>query len=76
MLVCHSGDQLQEFSDSVNRNQFRKCVFTSRGQFIVAATAEKSEHDLRIWSIMGTFVKQLQGPKQGIFDIAVSFHLS
>src|SRR5271163_1257425 len=40
-------------------------------------SAQKSSHNIYIWSQSGALIKNLEGPKEGIMDLEVSlFHFS
>ena len=41
---------LQEFRDVVNNLRWRKCTFSSDGDYIVGGSAEEAKHNLYIWN--------------------------
>eukprot|EP00960_Hanusia_phi_P071635 767594-Hanusia_phi.AAC.24 len=55
----------------VNRTQWRKCCFSSDGNYVLGATAEKGEHTIHIWyRENGQLVHVLEGPKESVWDLA------
>ncbi|EKX52607.1 hypothetical protein GUITHDRAFT_133657 [Guillardia theta CCMP2712] len=61
----------REFFDQVNRTQWRKCCFSSDGNYVLGATAEKGEHTIHIWyRENGQLVHVLEGPKESVWDLA------
>eukprot|EP01111_Echinosteliopsis_oligospora_P014574 TRINITY_DN5513_c0_g1_i1.p1 TRINITY_DN5513_c0_g1~~TRINITY_DN5513_c0_g1_i1.p1 ORF type:complete len:406 (+),score=79.03 TRINITY_DN5513_c0_g1_i1:58-1275(+) len=60
---------IREFQDLVNRMQWKKCCFSSNSEYIIGGSAQKSSHNIYIWSQAGGIVKNLEGPKEGIMDL-------
>lgn len=58
------GQAKEEFSDAVNRVQWRNAVFSGDGEFIMAGAASRGEHRLHIWSrYCGQLLRILEGPQ-------------
>jgi len=65
------GTLHREFLDQVNRTQWRKCLFSAEGNYVLGATAEKGEHSIHIWNRdNGQLILRLEGPKESIWDLA------
>ncbi|XXG56978.1 hypothetical protein AAC387_Pa03g4261 [Persea americana] len=60
----------REIQDSVNRIQWKAPCFSGDGEWVVAASASRGEHNIHIWSRAGQFVKTLEGPKEALTDLA------
>ncbi|KAH7443791.1 hypothetical protein KP509_02G050900 [Ceratopteris richardii] len=65
----------KEFQDRVNRAQWRAACFSGDGEYVAGASAVKGEHKIHIWnSKTGQLARILEGPKEGLTDLA--WHLS
>jgi len=53
----------------VNKMQWKKCTFSFNSEYIIGGSAQKSSHNIYIWSQSGALVKNLEGPKEGIMDL-------
>src|SRR4051812_6922351 len=52
--------------------QWKKCCFSSDGDYIIGGSAQKSQHNIYIWNREeGQLIKTLEGPKEGIMDLVV-----
>ncbi|MCO5553069.1 hypothetical protein L7F22_006590 [Adiantum nelumboides] len=61
----------KEFQDRVNRVHWRAACFSGDGEYVAGASAVKGEHKIHIWnSKTGQLARILEGPKEGIFDLA------
>lgn len=73
VLRCYdsaSMDLKREFSDVVNKVQWKKSVFSANDEYVVAVSQEQSAHSIYIWNrAFGQLIKILQGPKEGTYDI-------
>ncbi|KAI5074231.1 hypothetical protein GOP47_0010192 [Adiantum capillus-veneris] len=62
---------LKEFQDRVNRVHWRAACFSGDGEYVAGASAVKGEHKIHIWnSKTGQLARILEGPKEGILDLA------
>jgi len=61
--------QIREFQDMINKMQWKKCCFSASGEYIIGGSAQKSSHNINIWSRSGGIIKTLEGPKEGIMDL-------
>ncbi|KAM9958157.1 hypothetical protein ACTFIW_013137 [Dictyostelium discoideum] len=61
--------QMREYQDSVNRMHWKKCCFSSNNEYVVGGMNHKSIHSIFIWSVSGSLVKDLEGPKEGLVDV-------
>jgi WD40 repeat protein len=76
--VCGSGlrsldenEPLHRFQDMVTREPWKACSFSSHGDYVVAGSAQDTQHRLHLWDRhTGTFLRTLDGGKTGILDIA------
>jgi len=60
----------REFQDPVNRTHWKKCCFSSDGDYIIGGAATKSRHIIYIWNREeGQLIKTLEGPKEEIMDL-------
>ena len=60
-----------EFSDSVNKYQWKACCFSCDGDYVIGGSVEKAEHKIYIWNRPdASFVKTLEGPKDGILSLS------
>jgi len=63
-----------KFQDLVNRIQWSQSCFSSDGEFVIGGSGHKAEHNIYIWDKnMGNLVKILEGPKEPLDDLAVSW---
>lgn len=60
----------REIQDSVNRIHWKAPCFSGDGEWVVAASASRGEHNIHIWGRAGQFVKTLEGPKEALIDLA------
>ncbi|KAN0040120.1 hypothetical protein ACTA71_012010 [Dictyostelium dimigraforme] len=60
---------IREYQDSVNRMHWKKCCFSSNNEYVVGGMNHKSIHSIFIWSVSGSLVKDLEGPKEGLVDV-------
>ncbi|KAN0041948.1 hypothetical protein ACTFIV_004504 [Dictyostelium citrinum] len=60
---------IREYQDSVNRMHWKKCCFSSNNEYVVGGMNHKSIHSIFIWSVSGSLVKDLEGPKEGLADV-------
>lgn len=61
----------KEFQDRVNRVHWRAACFSGDGEYVAGASAVKGEHKIHIWnSKTGQLARILEGPKEGITDLA------
>lgn len=69
--LCEVGKGvLREFQDPVNKMQWKKCCFSSDGDYIIGGSAQKSQHNIYIWNReVGQLIKTLEGPQEGILDL-------
>eukprot|EP01112_Ceratiomyxa_fruticulosa_P017226 TRINITY_DN5330_c0_g1_i1.p1 TRINITY_DN5330_c0_g1~~TRINITY_DN5330_c0_g1_i1.p1 ORF type:complete len:448 (+),score=102.20 TRINITY_DN5330_c0_g1_i1:170-1345(+) len=58
-----------EFQDVVSKMQWKKCCLSYNGDYVIGGSAQKSQHNIYIWSQQGQLVKMLEGPKEGIMDL-------
>lgn len=59
-----------EMYDAVNMLQWKRCVFSSDGEYIIGGSAQKHEHKIYMWDRHnGQLFKFLEGPKEGIMDL-------
>lgn len=71
----HCGSQClqysKEFQDRVNRVQWRAACFSGDGEYVAGASVVKGEHKIHIWnSKTGQLARILEGPKEGLIDLA------
>ncbi|KAI8371652.1 WD40-repeat-containing domain protein [Radiomyces spectabilis] len=60
-----------KFQDLVNRVQWSQACFSADGEFVIAGSAHKAEHNIYIWDKnIGNLVKILEGPKEPLDDLA------
>jgi COMPASS component SWD1 len=60
----------REFQDPVNKVQWKKCCFSCDDDYIIAGSAQKSQHNIYIWNReSGQLIKTLEGPKEAIIDL-------
>eukprot|EP00051_Salpingoeca_urceolata_P010898 m.133877 g.133877 ORF g.133877 m.133877 type:complete len:529 (-) comp16899_c0_seq1:13-1599(-) len=60
-----------KFQDLVNRIQWKTCLFSRGGEYIIAGAAQQAQHHIYIWDrASGNLVKILEGPKEGLVDVA------
>lgn len=70
-------EQLHKFQDLVNRIQWNQCCLSSDSDYVIGGSAHQAEHNIYIWDkIGGNLVKILEGPKEPLEDVAVSFFFS
>ncbi|KAJ2491795.1 chromatin binding protein [Coemansia sp. RSA 2050] len=63
---------VSKITDSVNRVSWLQAVFSSSGDYIVAAVDHKAEHNMYIWDkATSSLVKMLTGPNELLEDCAV-----
>jgi COMPASS component SWD1 len=61
----------KEFQDRVNRVHWRAACFSGDSEYVVGASAVKGEHKIHIWnSKTGQLARILEGPKEGVTDLA------
>jgi COMPASS component SWD1 len=73
LFGTETGTQcLQDFKDVVNQLKWKKCCFSCDGDYIIGGSAEDAKHNIYIWSGDGALLKILEGPKEGVLDLAVS----
>lgn len=61
---------VHEMTDVVNKLQWKRCIFSSDGEYIIGGSAQKHEHKIYIWNRQyGQLFKFLEGPKEGILDL-------
>ncbi|KAJ2747463.1 chromatin binding protein [Coemansia sp. BCRC 34301] len=71
-LVEPSIRVVSKITDSVNRVSWLQAVFSSSGDYIVAAVDHKAEHNMYVWDkATGSLVKMLTGPNELLEDCAV-----
>ncbi|KAI8849268.1 quinon protein alcohol dehydrogenase-like superfamily [Chytridium lagenaria] len=64
-------EPLMKFLDSVDQNRWADCTFNHNGKLIVGGSGSKHEHKIYIWDKeTGSLMKILEGPRQGLVDIA------
>lgn len=61
---------VRDFQDAVNKMHWKAACFNSDGEFVVGAVASKGEHKIHIWNRNGQLVRILEGPKEGLTDLA------
>ncbi len=72
ILDVREGKQLGEFQDPVNRTQWKTCCFSTDGDYMIAGSVQKAQHDIYIWNTaFGQLQKILVGPKEGFMDLVV-----
>ncbi|OZJ03135.1 hypothetical protein BZG36_03866 [Bifiguratus adelaidae] len=60
-----------KFQDLVNRLQWTSACFSADGDFVIAGSAHRAEHNIYIWDkVVGNLVKILEGPKEQLDDLA------
>jgi COMPASS component SWD1 len=64
------GKLLREFRELVSQMQWRRATFSSDSDFVIGGSAEKAEHNIYIWNQLGQLKMILEGPKEGIVDLA------
>ncbi|KAJ2412887.1 chromatin binding protein [Coemansia sp. IMI 209128] len=63
---------VNKITDSVNRVSWLQAVFSSSGDYIVAAVDHKAEHNMYVWDkATSSLVKMLTGPNELLEDCAV-----
>ncbi|KAJ2418961.1 chromatin binding protein, partial [Coemansia sp. RSA 2531] len=63
---------VSKITDSVNRVSWLQAVFSSSGDYIVAAVDHKAEHNMYVWDkATSSLVKMLTGPNELLEDCAV-----
>ncbi|KAF8377610.1 hypothetical protein HHK36_030992 [Tetracentron sinense] len=60
----------REFQDSITRIHWKAPCFSGDGEWVIGACASKGEHKIYIWDRAGHLVKILEGPKEGLIDLA------
>ncbi|KAH7405387.1 hypothetical protein KP509_15G068400 [Ceratopteris richardii] len=61
----------KDFQDRVDRVQWKAACFSGDSKYIAGASALKGEHKIHIWnSKTGDLVRILEGPKEGLADLA------
>lgn len=67
-------EQLHKFQDLVNRIQWNQCCLSNDSDYVIGGSAHQAEHNIYIWDkIGGNLVKILEGPKEPLEDVAVSY---
>lgn len=65
---------LHKFQDLVNRTPWNGCGFSRDGDLIIGGAGHKASHNVYIWdSDSGGLIKILEGPKDPLEDLDVSF---
>eukprot|EP00899_Mesostigma_viride_P019395 jgi/Mesvir1/27457/Mv07239-RA.1 len=60
-----------EFQDAVEHKMWKAAGFSGDSDFIFAGQADKPSHVIYIWSrVFGQLVKMLEGPQEGLVDLA------
>lgn len=63
--------KVREFNNAVERMNWKAVAFSSDSEYVVAAPDTKAEHSMYIWSrVWGKLERILEGPKEGVLDIA------
>ena len=65
-----SNECVREFRDVVNQMRWKKVCFSCDGDHILGGSQEDAKHNLYIWSTDGQLRKILEGPKEGVVDLA------
>eukprot|EP01018_Ginkgo_biloba_P014802 Gb_30454 [translate_table: standard] len=61
---------IKEFQDAVTRVPWKTACFSGDSEWVVGGWASKGEHKIYIWDRLGQLVKILEGPKEGLADLA------
>eukprot|EP01135_Chromosphaera_perkinsii_P006327 Nk52_evm56s485 gene=Nk52_evmTU56s485 len=60
----------KKFQDLVNRIHWKKCCFSTDGDYVVAGSSQRASHNIYLWERnIGNLTKILEGPKEGLLDI-------
>ena len=74
MMYFHRAETNEEIfriKDPVNHKRWTACGFSANGNFILSGSAIENEHNLSIWDAhLGTLIKILEGPKEGVLYVA------
>eukprot|EP00727_Mastigamoeba_balamuthi_P007504 m51a1_g3374 hypothetical protein (498) ;mRNA; f:467874-469491 len=73
VIRCYDSAELHligEYQDSVSKVPWKKCLFSSNNDFIVGGSTSKMRHMIYIWTLAGTVEKMLEGPREGVMDLA------
>jgi COMPASS component SWD1 len=66
-------DYVTEFTDLINRLQWKTACFSRDGEFLVGGSSERAEHNIYLWNLeFGSIAKTLEGPKEGVMHVCVS----
>lgn len=69
---ARGGTLHREFVDLVNRTQWRKCVFSADGNYVLGATSESGKHEIYVWNRDdGNLIIHLKGPMSSVLDLQV-----
>lgn len=72
VIDAANGDIIQSFQDTVGRLNWTCCGLGTTSNFLAAGPSDVNAHRLFIWEAdSGILLKVLQGPSEGILDIAV-----
>ena len=62
---------LHRYEDLVNKLSWSALAFSSDGEYVLGSSGESSQHNIYVWDVLlGTLVKILEGPKEGILSFA------
>ena len=66
---------IHKLQDLVNRHQWLGVCFNSDGEYIVAGSETNDLQNIYIWDKnLGNLIKILEGPKESLVDLCVSFY--
>ncbi|THF98034.1 hypothetical protein TEA_022756 [Camellia sinensis var. sinensis] len=60
----------REFQDAITKIHWNAPCFSGDGEWVVGASANRYEHKIYIWDRAGHLVKILEGPKDGLLELA------
>ncbi|KYR02647.1 hypothetical protein DLAC_11431 [Tieghemostelium lacteum] len=60
---------LRDFSDNVNRVQWKSFGFSYNNEYVYGGMSHKSIQSILVWNTSGGIVKGLEGPKEGLLDV-------
>lgn len=67
-------EQQHKFQDLVNKIHWNQCCLSSDSDYVIGGSAHQAEHNIFIWDrIGGNLVKILEGPKEPLEDLTVSY---
>eukprot|EP00658_Telonema_sp_P-2_P025468 TRINITY_DN20259_c0_g1_i2.p1 TRINITY_DN20259_c0_g1~~TRINITY_DN20259_c0_g1_i2.p1 ORF type:complete len:465 (+),score=84.29 TRINITY_DN20259_c0_g1_i2:93-1487(+) len=80
LVICNTSIKLYDaatleiertFQDQVNQTKWRCCCFSNDAYYVIGGSATMAAHSISIWDrTYGHLERILEGPKEGILDLA------